>query len=90
MRDRAFFTPAALRAFCWGAGLHEPLARKALADTAALARQHWPAMLDAADLPTAWKQRLQARWQAHALWEPRRRTGARAAATAGRSDKASS
>ncbi|RYF74855.1 MAG: type II toxin-antitoxin system HipA family toxin, partial [Comamonadaceae bacterium] len=36
MRDRAFFTPAALRAFCWGAGLHEPLARKALADTAAL------------------------------------------------------
>lgn len=69
----SYFTPAQLRAFCWATGLHEARARKAVADTAALARQHWPAMLEAATLPEVWKTRLFARWQAHALWQPRRR-----------------
>ncbi|WP_225783158.1 type II toxin-antitoxin system HipA family toxin [Xenophilus sp. Marseille-Q4582] len=74
-----FFTPTAVRAFCWATGLHEPLARRAIADTARRAREHWPALLDAAPLPTVWKERLQARWTAHALWRPRGRDRAAAA-----------
>lgn len=68
-----------MRAFCWATGLHEPLARRAIADTARLARERWPAMLEAALLPAVWKERLDARWRTHALWRPRGRAGRRTA-----------
>lgn len=71
-----FFIPTAVRAFCWATGLHEPLARRAIADTARLARERWPAMLEAAPLPSVWKERLEARWAANALWRPRSRASA--------------
>lgn len=74
-----FFTPTSVRAFCWATGLHEPLARRTLAETVRLARERWPAMLEAASLPAVWKERLDARWRAHALWRPRGRAGSRTA-----------
>jgi len=63
----ALFTPANIRAFCFSTGLHEPLVRRVIADTARLARSQWPAMIDASTLPAPWKKRLQQRLQAHPL-----------------------
>jgi serine/threonine-protein kinase HipA len=63
----ALFTPASVRAFCFSTGLHEPLVRRVIADTARLARDQWPAMIEASALPAPWKKRLQQRLQAHPL-----------------------
>jgi len=67
LRRGTLFTPANVRAFCFAAGLHEPVVRKLITDTARQAQARWPAMLDASALPEAWKQRLHARWAQHAL-----------------------
>jgi serine/threonine-protein kinase HipA len=66
-RRTALFTPASVRAFCFSTGLHEPLVRRVIADTARLARDKWPAMIEASALPAPWKKRLQQRLQAHPL-----------------------
>ncbi|MCY1530536.1 hypothetical protein D9M68_657270 [compost metagenome] len=66
-RRTAMFTPANVRAFCFTAGVHEPRMRRVVADTARLARDQWPAMIDASALPAPWKKRLQQRLQAHPL-----------------------
>jgi serine/threonine-protein kinase HipA len=74
-RRSALFTPANVRAFCFSAGVHEPLVRRAVADTARLARSRWPAMIEASALPAAWKKRLQQRLQAHPLLQGMARRG---------------
>lgn len=66
-RRGTLFTPANVRAFCFSAGLHEPLVRKTITETARLAKARWPEMLEASTLPDTWKARLQARWAAHTL-----------------------
>ncbi|NVM88110.1 serine/threonine-protein kinase HipA [Variovorax sp. SG517] len=66
-RRTAMFTPASIRAFCFSTGLHEPLVRQLIADTARLARSQWPGMIDASTLPAPWKKRLQLRLQEHSL-----------------------
>jgi serine/threonine-protein kinase HipA len=66
-RRTALFTPANIRAFCGSAGVHEPLARREIAETARRARSAWPEMIEASALPAAWKKRLQQRLQGHAL-----------------------
>ncbi|MDO9402170.1 MAG: type II toxin-antitoxin system HipA family toxin [Polaromonas sp.] len=71
----AMFTPANVRAFCFSAGLHEPLVRRVIADTARLARDAWPAMIDGSTLPAPWKKRLQQRLQAHPLLQSMRKRG---------------
>jgi serine/threonine-protein kinase HipA len=74
-RRVALFTPANMRAFCFSTGLHEPLVRRIVADTARLAREKWPAMIDASTLPAPWKKRLQQRLQAHPLLQSMRKRG---------------
>jgi serine/threonine-protein kinase HipA len=71
----ALFTPANLRAFCFSAGLHEPLVRRVIGDAARLARSQWPKMIEASSLPAAWKKRLQQRLQAHPLLQGLARRG---------------
>lgn len=64
-RRTALFTPATLRAFCAGAGLHEPRVRKVITETSRLARASWSAMITASGLPVPWQQRLLKRLTAH-------------------------
>jgi len=71
----ALFTPANVRAFCFSAGLHEPLVRRVVAETARLARSRWPGMIEASTLPAPWKKRLQQRLQAHPLLQGMARRG---------------
>lgn len=74
-RRTALFTPATVRAFCAGAGLHEPRVRKLIADTSRLARAAWPAMIEASGLPAPWQQRLQKRLAAHPFLQGLARRG---------------
>ena len=71
----ALFTPTNLRAFCFSAGLHEPLVRRVIGDAARLARSQWPPMIETSSLPAAWKKRLQQRLQAHPLLQGMARRG---------------
>lgn len=66
-RRSALFTPSSVRAFCFSSGMHEPLVRRTIADTTRLARDAWPAMIEASTLPAAWKKRLEQRLRAHPL-----------------------
>jgi serine/threonine-protein kinase HipA len=74
-RRSALFTPANVRAFCFSTGLHEPLVRRVVADTARLARNLWPEMIDGSTLPAPWKKRLQQRLQAHPLLQAMAKRG---------------
>jgi serine/threonine-protein kinase HipA len=74
-RRTALFTPASVRAFCFSAGLHEPLVRRVIAETVRRARSEWPAMIEASTLPPPWQKRLQQRLQAHPLLQGLARRG---------------
>jgi serine/threonine-protein kinase HipA len=74
-RRSALFSPANVRAFCFSTGLHEPMVRRVVADTARLAREQWPDMIDASMLPAPWKKKLQQRLQAHPLLQSMRKRG---------------
>ncbi|MGJ7578740.1 type II toxin-antitoxin system HipA family toxin [Variovorax sp. RHLX14] len=70
-----FFTPTSVRAFCYSAGLNEPLMRRTIADTVRAARAAWPAMTEASTLPAAWKQRMRNRLETHPLSQGLTRRG---------------
>ncbi|MEP6721383.1 MAG: type II toxin-antitoxin system HipA family toxin [Variovorax sp.] len=75
VRRGTLFTPASVRAFCFAAGLHEPLMRRTIADTVRRARAAWPGMIDASTLPAPWKNTLSKRLQAHPLLQGLARRG---------------
>ncbi len=74
-RRSSLFTPASVRDFCFATGLHEPRVRRLVADTVRLAREHWPALIEAAALPAEWKARLSRRLASHPLLEGMVRRG---------------
>jgi serine/threonine-protein kinase HipA len=70
-----FFTPASVRAFCYSAGVNEPLTRRTIADTVRAARAAWPAMTEASALPAPWKRRMRDRLESHPLAQGLARRG---------------
>jgi len=74
-RRSSLFTPASVRDFCFATGLHEPRVRRLVADTVRLAREHWPALIEAAALPPEWKARLSRRLASHPLLDGMARRG---------------
>ncbi|MEJ7688655.1 MAG: type II toxin-antitoxin system HipA family toxin [Variovorax sp.] len=75
VRRSTLFTPGSVRAFCFSAGMHEPLVRRTVAETIRAARAAWPGMIDASALPAPWKKRLQQRLRSHPLTEGLARRG---------------
>ena len=71
----ALFTPTKLRAFCFAAGLNEPLVRRTVTDTVRAARAAWPSMIEASGLPPPWQARLLQRLANHALVQGLSRRG---------------